>query len=73
MIGEAKNPSLPIVNHVDMFIMCQAPDMTHAISNDMRGWDDLAYHAGWGWMSCAGISMLESIYGRFNAPQYVPI
>ena len=32
----------------DTFIVSQAPDMTLAISNDMRDWDDLAYHAGAG-------------------------
>ena len=43
-----KHPSLPIVNHGGTFIVSQAPDMTLAISNDVREWDDLAYHAGAG-------------------------
>ena len=44
-----KHPSLPIVNNGDTFIVSQAPDMTLAISNEVRDWDDLAYHAGAGY------------------------
>ena len=68
-----KHPSLPIVNYVDTFIVSQAPDMTQDISNDVRFREDLAYHAGLGWMSRAGVGVLERIHGRFNAPQYVHI
>ena len=32
----------------ETFIVSQAPDMTLAISNDMRNRDNLAYHAGAG-------------------------
>ena len=46
--------------------------MTHAITNDVIGRDDLAYHAG-AWMSPAGVGVLERIHGRFNSPQYVHI
>ena len=41
------------MNHVDTIIVSQAPDMTHAISNDVSGRDDLAYHAGAGGLALA--------------------
>ena len=37
-----------VMNHGDTFIVSQAPDMTLAISNDVRDRDDLVYHAGAG-------------------------
>ena len=38
---------------MDTFIVSQAPDMTLAISNDVRGRKDLAYHAGAGCLAMA--------------------
>ena len=59
------------MNHVGTFIVSQAQDMTHAISNDVRGWDDLANNVGAGF--CAGIGVLECIHDQINALQYVHI
>ena len=53
VIFTTQHPSLPNVKHVDTFIVSQAPDMIHAIPNDVRGRDDLPDHAGLGGLAPA--------------------
>ena len=36
-------------------------------------WRERSGQFSWGWMSHAGVGMLERIHGRFNAPQYLHI